>query len=330
MKIAIFSTKQYELTYFEEINKNFFFNLEYYHFSLSEKTAKLAENCDAVCIFVNDEAHRKVLEELSNIGVKIIALRCSGFNNVDIKAAKDLGIKVVRVPAYSPEAVAEHAVGMMLCLNRNIHRAYLRTRDANFSLDGLTGFNMHNRIAGVISTGNIGLAIIKILKGFGMKILAYDPFPNKEALDLGVRYVDLTTLYKNADIITLHCPLTEENYHLLNSSSFDIMKDGVMIINTSRGALIDTTAVIEALKNKKVGALGLDVYENEKGLFFEDKSNDIILDDNFRNLSAFHNVLFTGHQAFLTDEALSKIINITFDNIRDIQENGACMNLLNP
>lgn len=282
-----------------------------------------------MCIFVNDDGSREVLEELAALGVEILALRCAGFNNVDLDAAKELGIKVVRVPAYSPEAVAEHAVGMMMCLNRRIHRAYQRTRDANFSLEGLIGFNMHNRTAGVIGTGKIGVATMRILKGFGMKLLAYDPFPSEQALALGAEYVDLKTLYAQSDVITLHCPLTPENHHLLNADAFAMMKNGVMVINTSRGALIDSTAAIDALKQQKIGALGMDVYENERDLFFEDKSNDVIQDDVFRRLSACHNVLFTGHQAFLTEEALTSISQTTLQNISLLDRGEACPNQLN-
>ncbi|MDN6774548.1 MAG: 2-hydroxyacid dehydrogenase, partial [Enterobacterales bacterium] len=275
MKLAIYSTKQYDRKYLELVNKEFGFELEFFDFLLSPKTAKVAQGCEAVCIFVNDDASREVLTELAALGVKIIALRCAGFNNVDLQAAKELGLEVVRVPAYSPEAVAEHAVGLMMSLNRRIHRAYQRTRDANFSLEGLIGFNMHNRTAGVIGTGKIGVATMRILKGFGMKLLAYDPYPNPQALELGAEYVDLKTLYEKSDVITLHCPLTPENHHLLDASAFGQMKNGVMIINTSRGGLIDSDAAIEALKQQKIGSLGMDVYENERDLFFEDKSNDV-------------------------------------------------------
>lgn len=328
MKLAIYSTKQYDRKYLELVNKEFGFELEFFDFLLSAKTAKVAQGCEAVCIFVNDDASREVLTELAALGVKIIALRCAGFNNVDLVAAKELGLQVVRVPAYSPEAVAEHAVGLMMSLNRRIHRAYQRTRDANFSLEGLIGFNMHNRTAGVIGTGKIGVATMRILKGFGMKLLAYDPYPNPQALELGAEYVDLKTLYEKSDVITLHCPLTLENHHLLDANAFSQMKSGVMIINTSRGGLIDSDAAIEALKQQKIGSLGMDVYENERDLFFEDKSNDVIQDDVFRRLSACHNVLFTGHQAFLTEEALTSISETTLGNIRALANGGHCDNLL--
>ena len=328
MKLAIYSTKQYDRKYLELVNKEFGFELEFFDFLLSPKTAKVAQGCEAVCIFVNDDASREVLTELAALGVKIIALRCAGFNNVDLEAAKELGLEVVRVPAYSPEAVAEHAVGLMMSLNRRIHRAFQRTRDANFSLEGLIGFNMHNRTAGVIGTGKIGVATMRILKGFGMKLLAYDPYPNPQALELGAEYVDLKTLYEKSDVITLHCPLTPENHHLLDASAFGQMKNGVMIINTSRGGLIDSDAAIEALKQQKIGSLGMDVYENERDLFFEDKSNDVIQDDVFRRLSACHNVLFTGHQAFLTEEALTSISETTLNNIRTLVNGEHCENLI--
>lgn len=326
MKLAVYGTKNYDRKYFELVNQRYGFELVFFDFMLSQPTAKTAAGCDAVCIFVNDDGSREVLAELAAVGVKTLALRCAGFNNVDLDAAKELGIDVVRVPAYSPEAVAEHAVGLMLCLNRHIHRAYQRTREANFSLEGLTGFNMYQRTAGIIGTGKIGVAALRILKGFGMRLLAFDPYPNPLALEIGVEYVDLATLYAQSDIISLHCPLTADNHHLLNAKSFSQMKDGVMIINTSRGALLDASAAIEALKQQKIGALGMDVYENERDLFFEDKSNEVVLDDVFRRLSSCHNVLFTGHQAFLTSEALISISETTLDNLAQISKGEHCAN----
>lgn len=328
MKIAVYSNKQYDRKYLQQVNADYGFEFEFFDFLLSETTAKNAEGCEGVCIFVNDDGSRAVLEELAGLGVKFIALRCAGFNNVDLDAAAELGMKVVRVPAYSPEAVAEHAVGMMMTLNRRIHRAYQRTRDANFSLEGLIGFNMHGRTAGVVGTGKIGLAVLRILKGFGMRLLAFDPWPNPQAVELGAEYVDIKTLFSQSDVITLHCPLTEENHHLLNESAFAEMKQGVMVINTSRGGLIDSQAAIDALKQQKIGALGMDVYENERDLFFEDKSNDVIQDDIFRRLSACHNVLFTGHQAFLTAEALTNISHTTLENLRLLEKGESCDNLL--
>jgi D-lactate dehydrogenase len=328
MKLAVYSTKQYDKKYLQHVNQEYGFDLEFFDFLLTEKTAKTAHGCEAVCLFVNDDGSRPVLEELKSQGVKYIALRCAGFNNVDLDAAKALGLRVVRVPAYSPEAVAEHAVGMMMCLNRRIHRAWLRTRDANFSLEGLTGFTMHGKTAGIIGTGKIGTATLRILKGFGMRLLAFDPYPNPDVLDLAAEYVDLPTLLAQSDVISLHCPMTPENYHLLNADAFAQMKDGVMIINTSRGGLIDSQAAIEALKTQKIGALGMDVYENERDLFFEDKSNDVIQDDVFRRLSACHNVLFTGHQAFLTAEALIGISETTLKNLDQLTKGEACANEL--
>ena len=328
MKVAVYSTKTYDLKYLSQVNERYGYELEFYDFQLTPRTAKTAEGCEAVCIFVNDDGGKDVLEALANLGVKMVALRCAGFYNVDLDAAKKLGIAVVRVPAYSPEAVAEHAIGMMMCLNRRIHRAYQRTRDANFSLEGLIGFNMHNRTAGVIGTGKIGVAAMRILKGFGMRLLAFDPYPSAQALELGAEYVDLATLFAQSDVITLHCPLTPENHHLLDREAFNQMKDGVMIINTSRGGLIDSQAAIEALKLQKIGALGMDVYENERDLFFEDNSNDVIQDDVFRRLSACHNVLFTGHQAFLTEEALTNIGEVTLNNLQLVSQGEHCPNLL--
>lgn len=326
MKIAIYGTKNYDKKYFELVNQRYGFELVFFDFMLSLPTAKTAAGCDAVCIFVNDDGSREVLQELASLGIKNLALRCAGFNNVDLDAARELGIKVVRVPAYSPEAVAEHAIGLMLCLNRHIHRAYQRTREANFSLEGLTGFNMYQRTAGIVGTGKIGLAALRILKGFGMRLLAFDPYPNPLALELGAEYVDLATLYAESDVISLHCPLTAENHHMLNQDSFSQMKDGVMIINTSRGALLDASAAIDALKQQKIGALGMDVYENERDLFFEDKSNEVVLDDVFRRLSSCHNVLFTGHQAFLTSEALTSISETTLSNLSQIAKGETCPN----
>ncbi|ALP41927.1 2-hydroxyacid dehydrogenase [Aeromonas schubertii] len=320
MKIALFSSKNYDKEYFQQANAGYGFELEFFDVRLEAKTLRLAHGFPVVCLFVNDEADRTILTELAENGTRVIALRCAGYNNVDLVAARELGLKVVRVPAYSPEAVAEHAVGLMMTLNRRIHKAYQRTRDANFSLEGLVGFNMYGRTAGVIGTGKIGIATLRILKGFGMRLLVSDPYPNQAAQDLGAEYVDLDTLYRESDVISLHCPLLQENYHLLNGEAFARMKNGVMIINTSRGGLLDANAAIEALKSGRIGALGLDVYEEEEELFFEDKSNEVITDDVFRRLSACHNVLFTGHQAFLTREALHAIADTTLANVKAVRE----------
>ncbi|MBE2896159.1 2-hydroxyacid dehydrogenase [Pasteurellaceae bacterium HPA106] len=330
MKVVVYSTKKYDKNYLELVNVKYGFELEFYDFMLTERTAKMAEGADAVCIFVNDVADRRVLERLKSLGIGIVALRCAGFNNVDIEAAAELGIKVVRVPAYSPEAVAEHTVGLMLTLNRRIHRAYNRTRDANFSLEGLMGFNMYGRTAGVIGSGKIGIAVMRILKGLGMNLLTYDPYENPLAIELGARYVDLDTLYHQSHVITLHCPATPENYHMLNKAAFDKMRDGVLIVNTSRGSLINTKDALQALKSRKIRGLGIDVYENEQGLFFEDKSNDVIQDDTFSLLAASHNVLMTGHQAFLTEDAITNIAEVTLRNIADVVLNIPCANEVKP
>ncbi|WP_105901999.1 2-hydroxyacid dehydrogenase [Vibrio gangliei] len=321
MKISIFSSKSYDEASFQKTNSSYQYECHFYPIQLDKKTASLAEGSQVVCAFVNDDLSQPVLEKLAKQGTKLIAMRCAGYDRVDLEAAKTLGLQIVRVPAYSPEAIAEHAVGMMMCLNRRFHKAYQRTRDANFSLEGLTGFNFYGKTAGVIGTGKIGLAAIRILRGLGMQVLCYDPYPNDLATEIGATYTSLDNIYQNSDVITLHCPLTAENKRLLNADSFNKMKDNVMIINTSRGGLLDSQDAIEALKVGKIGALGLDVYDNEKELFFQDKSNDIITDDIFRRLSACHNVLFTGHQAFLTNEALSNIAETTFGNIQAFLEN---------
>ncbi|WP_215402496.1 2-hydroxyacid dehydrogenase [Vibrio gigantis] len=315
LNIAFFSSKSYDEKSFElakgELNAEFHFH----DFRLTTTTAKMAHDNEVVCAFVNDDLSRDVLEILAKGGTKLIAMRCAGFDKVDLDAAKEFGLQVVRVPAYSPESVAEHTVGMMMCLNRKLHKAYQRTRDANFSLEGLVGFNFYGKTVGVIGSGKIGLATMRILKGLGMNILCYDPYPNPLAVELGAKYVELDKLYQESDVISLHCPMSKENYHLLDATAFGKMKDGVMIVNTSRGELLDSTAAIEALKQSKIGALGLDVYDNEKELFFQDKSNDVIVDDVFRRLSACHNVLFTGHQAFLTKDALFNIANTTLTSV---------------
>ena len=315
LNIAFFSSKSYDEKSFNlakgELNAEFHFH----DFRLTTTTAKMAYDNEVVCAFVNDDLSGDVLEILAQGGTKLIAMRCAGFDKVDLDAAKELGLQVVRVPAYSPESVAEHTVGMMMCLNRKLHKAYQRTRDANFSLEGLVGFNFHGKTVGVIGSGKIGLATMRILKGLGMNILCYDPYPNPLAVELGAKYVELDELYQESDVISLHCPMSKENYHLLDATAFEKMKDGVMIVNTSRGELLDSTAAIEALKQSKIGALGLDVYDNEKELFFQDKSNDVIVDDVFRRLSACHNVLFTGHQAFLTKDALFNIANTTLTSV---------------
>ncbi|WP_025820519.1 2-hydroxyacid dehydrogenase [Shewanella marina] len=328
MKIGFFSAKHYDIEFFNQTNAGFSADIEYFDYRLCNQTVKLAHGFEVICAFVNDELGADVLKELAEHGTKIIAMRCAGFNNVDLEAAQQLGLKVVNVPAYSPESVAEHTIALILTLNRKIHKAYQRTRDANFSLAGLVGFNMYGKSVGVIGTGKIGLATIKILLGFGCKVFAHDPHPNPEVEKLGVQYLTLDELYPICDIISLHCPLTRENHHLLNQYSFKKMKRGAMVINTSRGGLLNAFDAMEALKTGQIGALGLDVYENEKDLFFEDKSNEIIQDDVFRRLSACHNVIFTGHQAFLTEEALNSIAFTTLSNVKTLLAGGHSSNEL--
>jgi D-lactate dehydrogenase len=315
LEVAFFSSKSYDEKSFRKADSEEKYRFQYHDFRLTTKTAKLAQGSDVVCAFVNDDLSADVLEILAKGGTRLITMRCAGFDRVDLDAAERLGLQVTRVPAYSPEAVAEHAVGLMMSLNRRFHKAYQRTRDANFSLEGLVGFNFYGKTAGIIGTGKIGIATMRILKGLGMEILCYDPYENPLAIELGAKYCELDEIYAKSDIISLHCPMTKENYHLLNEDSFNKMRDGVMIINTSRGELLDSAAAIEALKRGRIGALGLDVYDNEKELFFEDKSNDVIVDDIFRRLSACHNVIFTGHQAFLTEDALQNIAETTLNNI---------------
>jgi D-lactate dehydrogenase len=314
MKISFFSAKRYDREHFDAQNTSSAFSIEYFDTALSAKTARLAHGADAVCAFVNDDLSAPTLEALAEHGIQLILLRCAGFNNVDLAKAEQLGITVSRVPAYSPEAVAEHAIALMMTLNRRIHKAYQRTRDANFSLEGLTGMNIFGKTAGVIGTGKIGLATARILKGFGCRVIAFDPYPNDAAKELGIEYVSMAELLAQSNIITLHCPLTPENTYLIGKSAFSQMKKGTLLINTSRGKLVDSTACIEALKDGTLGGLALDVYEHEKELFFEDLSAEVILDDVFRRLSACHNVIFTGHQAFLTQEALQSIADTTLLN----------------
>ncbi|MGL5233553.1 MAG: 2-hydroxyacid dehydrogenase, partial [Empedobacter falsenii] len=277
----------------------------------------------AVCVFVNDKVNRQVIEILAKKGVKIIALRCAGFNNVDLEAAKEFGIKICRVPAYSPEAVAEHTMAMLLTLNRKTHKAYNRVREQNFALNGLLGFNLFQKTIGIVGTGKIGKAFINIAKGFGCKIIAYDLYPDQELMNNGVEYVELDKLFKTSDIISLHCPLTPENHYMINQETIAMMKDGVTIINTSRGGLINTHEAIEALKNHKIGYLGIDVYEQEEKLFFKDLSAEIIQDDMIQRLMSFPNVLVTAHQAFFTQEALEQISEITMRSISEILEKGS-------
>lgn len=320
-KIAFFGAKPYDISSFDQVNKDFNYDIKYYKGHLNKNNLVLTQGTDAVCIFVNDTADAEIIDGLAKNEVKLIALRCAGYNNVDLAAAKGK-MKIVRVPAYSPYAVAEHAVALMLSLNRKIHRAYWRTRDGNFSLHGLMGFDMHGKTAGIIGTGKIAKILIKILKGFGMNIVAYDLYPDYAfAEEQGITYTTLDELYKQSDIISLHCPLTDKTKYLINDISICKMKDNVMIINTGRGLLIHTNALIEGLKNKKIAAAGLDVYEEEGDYFYEDKSDKIIDDDVLARLLSFNNVIVTSHQAFFTKEALHNIAETTLLNIKAFMEN---------
>lgn len=320
MKILFYDTKPYDKEFFNEYNKDYGFDIKYLTGKLTEESADLAKGYDIISIFVNDTVDKKVIDILVECGVKLIAMRCAGYNNVSLKEI-DGKIKVVRVPAYSPYSIAEYTVGMIMILNRKIHKAYIRTREGNFSITGLMGYDLHEKTAGIIGAGKIAQILIKILKGFGMKVIAYDPYPNYEkAKELGFEFTDLDTLYKEADIITLNCPLTKETRYMINRNSMNKMKDGVMIVNTGRGMLIDTVDLIEALKDKKIGAAALDVYEEEADYFFEDYSNMVIEDDILGRLLSFNNVLVTSHQAFFTKEAVEEITRVTMENIKRFQE----------
>ncbi|MEN9343469.1 MAG: hypothetical protein RLZZ453_256 [Chlamydiota bacterium] len=313
MNIAFFNTKSYEKEFFEKENKAFGFTIKYFDISLNSDTCNLAAGYDVVCVFVNDILSKDVIEILIKHGVKLIALRCAGYNNVDLSAAEGK-IAVVHVPAYSPHAVAEHALALMLCLNRKLHKAFYRTRDNNFSIAGLMGFDMHKKTAGIIGCGQIGACLIPILKGLGMQVLGYDVVPSLPE-KAGATSVDLDTLYKNSDVISLHCSLSKTNKHLISEDALQKMKTGVMLINTGRGALIDHTALIQALKSGKVGAVGLDVYEEESNIFYKDLSESFISDDILARLQTFPNVLITAHQAFFTKEAMHNIALTTLENI---------------
>lgn len=320
MRITFFSTQQYDKTFFNKFNDSYGFDIVYHKSELTPQTVNLAQGSDAVCVFVNDKVTEEVIIQLSALNVKIIALRCAGFNNVNLEAAARYGLRVCRVPAYSPEAVAEHAVAMLLTLNRKTHKAYNRVREQNFALNGLLGFDIHGKTVGVVGTGNIGRAFASIMLGFGCRVLAFDLVANKDMEAAGVEFLPLLDVLQQSDIISLHCPLTEQTRHLINKDTLGMVKAGVTIINTSRGALIDTAAVIEALKDGKIGALGIDVYEQEEKLFFRDLSDDIITDDTIQRLMSFPNVLVTAHQAFFTAEALSQIAITTLKNIAELDE----------
>ncbi len=321
-KIAFYDTKPYDEEFFREANKNNEFNIKFFESKLNADTAQLAKGCDGVCAFVNDTIDENVINTLYELGVKIIAMRCAGYNNVDFKKCFNK-IHITRVPSYSPYAVAEHAMAMILMLNRKLHKAYIRTRDFNFSLNGFLGFDLKGKTIGIVGTGKIGQVFSDICSGFGMRILGYDLYPAK---DTKIEYTDLDTIYKEADIISLHCPLTDDTMYMINREAIGKMKEKVMIINTSRGQLIDTDALLEGLKDGKVGAAGLDVYEEEAELFFEDFSNKIILDDILSRLVTLPNVLITSHQAFFTREALSNIAETTLDNLRSYFNGGELKN----
>ncbi|MBO9199809.1 MULTISPECIES: 2-hydroxyacid dehydrogenase [Niastella] len=324
MKIAFFSTQSYDKEYFTRYNTRH--ELVFFEAPLNETTVALATGCNAVCAFVNDKLNATVIQQLAGLGIQLIALRCAGYNNVDLNAAQTYQIKVARVPAYSPHAVAEHAVALILALNRKTHKAYNRVREGNFSLDKLIGFDLYGKTVGVIGTGKIGEVFCDIMKGFGCRVLAFDLVANKHLEAKGVEYLPLVTLLPQCDIISLHCPLTEQTRHLINTDTINLMKQGVMLINTSRGALIDTKATIHALKTGQIGYLGIDVYEQEEKLFFYNLSEEIIPDDDIMRLMSFPNVLVTSHQGFFTDEALTQIAQTTLLNIDDFESGKPLVN----
>lgn len=314
MKVAVFSTKPYDRDHLEQANQGRH-EFVYHEVALKPNSALLAQGCQAVCCFVNDHLDAPVLEQLAEQGVKLVALRCAGFNQVDLERARELGLTLARVPEYSPHAIAEHTLGLILMLNRQLHRAYHRVRENDYSLNGLLGFDLAGKTLAVIGTGKIGSIFADIMRGIGCRVIAYDPYPNPALVDRGVEYLSLEQIWPQADIISLHCPLTPENHHMINEPALAQMKTGVMLINTGRGGLIDTRAVVVGLKSQKIGYLGLDVYEEEGDLFFEDHSNQLLQDDVFARLITFPNVVITGHQAFFTREALTAIAETTLANL---------------
>lgn len=320
MKITFFSAKPYDKESFLHANAAYGFELEFFETELNLHAVEMIQNSNVICAFVNDKLNRQVLEALAAKGVKIVALRCAGFNNLDIEAAHELGIRVCRVPAYSPEAVAEHALAMIMTLNRKTHKAYNRVREQNFSLQGLLGFNLYQKTVGVIGTGNIGKAFCRMMLGMGCKVLAFDLIADRNLEAEGVRFLPLIDLLQQSDIISLHCPLTEQTTHLIDKTTIPFMKNGVMIINTGRGKLIDTKDAIDALKTGHIGYLGIDVYEQEEKLFFKDLSTHIIQDDMIQRLMSFPNVLVTAHQAFFTKEALAQIAAVTLDSVATLHK----------
>lgn len=326
MKIAFFNTKQYDQEYFDRANQNGTHQIRYFSSHLNLESTSLINDEKVVCAFINDNLNADVLHKLKHKGIELIALRSAGFNHVDMACAKKLSIPVVRVPAYSPYSVAEHAVGLLLCLNRGIHRAHNRIREGDFSLRNLMGFDLHGKTVGIIGTGKIGQSFCNIMLGFGCNVIAYDVVHNQQCVNSGVKYTTLDNLLSQADVISLHCPLTPETYHLLDQTALAKMRDGVTIINTSRGKLVDTKAIINALKNGKVGLLGLDVYEEEEALFFEDFSAKGIQDDMLARLTTFPNVIVTSHQGFFTQEAMLNIAQTTLSNISQFEQDGSVQN----
>lgn len=328
MRIAFFDTKPYDKLTFEKYADAYGVSIKYFETKLNEDTAELASGFDAVCAFVNDTVNDKVIDKFYEMGIRVLALRCAGFNQVDMKYAYGK-LHVLRVPAYSPYAVAEHAIALLLTSVRRIHKAYIRSKDFNFSLTGLTGFDLHGKTVGVIGTGKIGKVFMNICRGFGMKILAYDKYPERNLeKDGSIRYVSMDELLKNSDIISLHCPLTEETYHVIDEKALNLCKKGVILLNTSRGALVDAEALLNGIKSRKVGAACLDVYEEESEWFFEDNSGHIMEDDTLARLISMPNVIVTSHQAFLTEDALENIAQITLENLRGFFETGQCENEL--
>lgn len=326
IKAIFYDVKEYDKEFFRKYGKDYNIEMKFLKEKLNEETVDLSKGYEVVCAFTNDTINKNVIDMMAENGVKLLAMRCAGFNNVSLKDINDR-FKVVRVPAYSPYAIAEYTVGMILALNRKIHKAYVRTREGNFSINGFMGFDLYKKTVGIIGAGKIAQILIKILKGFGTKVIAYDPYPNeKVAKELGFEFVDLDTLYKESDIISLNCPLTKETKYIINRESMNKMKDGVMIVNTGRGMLIDSIDLIEALKDKKIGSAALDVYEEEEEYFFEDMSNKVIEDDILGRLLSFHNVLITSHQAYFTEEAVEAITKTTLDNIKAFAEGKELIN----
>ncbi len=333
MRLTLFGAQRYDRSFFDRVNRERFaeqrYVIDYQESLLTEATVALADGSDVVCVFVNDQVTRTVLAGLKNLGIRLVLLRCAGYNQIDLVAAQELGTTVARVPAYSPEAVAEHTLALVMTLNRHTHRAFNRVREGNFSLDGLLGQNLHGKTVGLIGTGKIGLAMARIFNGFGCRVLGSDPIVVPEFLAYG-EYAALDTLLAQSDIVSLHCPLLPATHHLIDADTLALMKPGAMLVNTSRGALVDTRALIGALKSRRLGALAIDVYEQEGPLFFQDRSFEIIDDEVFQRLMSFPNVLVTGHQGFFTEEAMTEIASVTLENLREWERTGRCTNQVLP